>query len=327
MATSRGIFELKYFFTSAIAAADGGEAHSAEAVRHRIKQLIDAEAPRTCCPTTPSSRSCARPGSTSRAAPSPNTARRCASRRRCSAGARSAGAADPQADGTPRRTASLGRRLRCSDPRASDRPAGGAQRPNGSGGRRCLFASRARTSTSARPCARASRRGSPRPPASISTAAIPGHVTVGKEGFGFRTECAIHLDSGITLRGEARGRRLCERRPGGRAHREAAAALQAPAQGPPGRADERAERSADRQRLSLRHRGAGARGRGGGDRVQPGHHRRIDDRAEAAVGQRSRHRARHDRAPRSWSSATPAHGRVNCLSPPDGQSGTIGRHR
>jgi RNA polymerase sigma-54 factor len=43
MATSRGIFELKYFFTSAIAASGGGEAHSAEAVRHRIKQLIDAE--------------------------------------------------------------------------------------------------------------------------------------------------------------------------------------------------------------------------------------------------------------------------------------------
>ena len=43
MATNRGIFELKYFFTSAIAAAHGGEAHSAEAVRHRIKQLIDAE--------------------------------------------------------------------------------------------------------------------------------------------------------------------------------------------------------------------------------------------------------------------------------------------
>ncbi len=45
MATTRGIFELKYFFTSAIAAADGGEAHSAEAVRHRIKHLIDAERP------------------------------------------------------------------------------------------------------------------------------------------------------------------------------------------------------------------------------------------------------------------------------------------
>jgi RNA polymerase sigma-54 factor len=45
MATSRGIFELKYFFTSAIASADGGEAHSAEAVRHRIKMMIDAETP------------------------------------------------------------------------------------------------------------------------------------------------------------------------------------------------------------------------------------------------------------------------------------------
>jgi RNA polymerase sigma-54 factor len=43
MATSRGIFELKYFFTSAIASTSGGEAHSAEAVRHRIRQLIDAE--------------------------------------------------------------------------------------------------------------------------------------------------------------------------------------------------------------------------------------------------------------------------------------------
>jgi RNA polymerase sigma-54 factor len=45
MATHRGIVELKYFFTSAIAAANGGEAHSAEAVRHRIRQLIDAERP------------------------------------------------------------------------------------------------------------------------------------------------------------------------------------------------------------------------------------------------------------------------------------------
>jgi RNA polymerase sigma-54 factor len=43
MATPRGIVELKYFFTAAIASADGGDAHSAEAVRHRIKQLIDGE--------------------------------------------------------------------------------------------------------------------------------------------------------------------------------------------------------------------------------------------------------------------------------------------
>ncbi len=43
MASPRGIFELKYFFTSAIQASGDGEAHSSEAVRHRIKQLIDAE--------------------------------------------------------------------------------------------------------------------------------------------------------------------------------------------------------------------------------------------------------------------------------------------
>jgi RNA polymerase sigma-54 factor len=43
MSTPRGVFELKYFFTSAIASADGEEAHSSEAVRHRIRQLIEAE--------------------------------------------------------------------------------------------------------------------------------------------------------------------------------------------------------------------------------------------------------------------------------------------
>ncbi len=43
MATPRGIYELKYFFTPAINATHGGEAHSAEAVRDRIKSLIDDE--------------------------------------------------------------------------------------------------------------------------------------------------------------------------------------------------------------------------------------------------------------------------------------------
>jgi RNA polymerase sigma-54 factor len=43
MATPRGLFELKYFFTAAIASADGGEAHSAEAVRARIKEMIARE--------------------------------------------------------------------------------------------------------------------------------------------------------------------------------------------------------------------------------------------------------------------------------------------
>ena len=44
MATPRGLYELKYFFTSSIPAAGGGDAHSAEAVRHRIRGLIDGEA-------------------------------------------------------------------------------------------------------------------------------------------------------------------------------------------------------------------------------------------------------------------------------------------
>ncbi|MEN8197310.1 MAG: RNA polymerase sigma-54 factor, partial [Pseudomonadota bacterium] len=43
MATPRGIFELKYFFSSAIADSAGGSAHSAETVRQRIKALVDAE--------------------------------------------------------------------------------------------------------------------------------------------------------------------------------------------------------------------------------------------------------------------------------------------
>lgn len=43
--TPRGTFELKYFFTPAIPGAGGTSAHSAEAVRHRIKALIDAEPP------------------------------------------------------------------------------------------------------------------------------------------------------------------------------------------------------------------------------------------------------------------------------------------
>jgi RNA polymerase sigma-54 factor len=43
ISTPRGLFELKFFFTSAIAASDGGEAHSAESVRHKIRALIDGE--------------------------------------------------------------------------------------------------------------------------------------------------------------------------------------------------------------------------------------------------------------------------------------------
>jgi RNA polymerase sigma-54 factor len=43
IATPRGNYELKYFFSASIAATGDGTAHSAKAVRDRIKRLIDAE--------------------------------------------------------------------------------------------------------------------------------------------------------------------------------------------------------------------------------------------------------------------------------------------
>ncbi|HEY8613292.1 MAG TPA: RNA polymerase factor sigma-54 [Roseomonas sp.] len=43
IATPRGTLELKYFFTTAIAGTHGGESFSAEAIRHRIRAMVDAE--------------------------------------------------------------------------------------------------------------------------------------------------------------------------------------------------------------------------------------------------------------------------------------------
>lgn len=43
IATPRGVFELKYFFTSAIQSVGGAELHSAEAVRDRIREMIENE--------------------------------------------------------------------------------------------------------------------------------------------------------------------------------------------------------------------------------------------------------------------------------------------
>lgn len=45
MLTPRGVFELRYFFSASIAASGGGEAHSSEAVRDRIREMIDGEQP------------------------------------------------------------------------------------------------------------------------------------------------------------------------------------------------------------------------------------------------------------------------------------------
>lgn len=43
IATPRGLFELKYFFTASIQSVNGAESHSAEAVRDRIKEMIEKE--------------------------------------------------------------------------------------------------------------------------------------------------------------------------------------------------------------------------------------------------------------------------------------------
>jgi RNA polymerase sigma-54 factor len=45
LSCGRGLFELKFFFTSSIAASDGGDAVSAEAVKSQIRALITAESP------------------------------------------------------------------------------------------------------------------------------------------------------------------------------------------------------------------------------------------------------------------------------------------
>ena len=114
-----------------------------------------------------------------------------------------------------------------------------------------------------------------------------GHATVGKEAFGFHTECVVHLDSGIVLRADSMAadaylsadqaasnlekrlrryhRRLKDNHGNGRGN---------------GRTPD--DDPGDR-RAELCDRGAGARRRGRGCRVQSGDHRRIDHRAEAAV--------------------------------------------
>lgn len=43
ISTPRGVFEMKYFFTAAIQSINGSEAHSAESVRDRIREMIENE--------------------------------------------------------------------------------------------------------------------------------------------------------------------------------------------------------------------------------------------------------------------------------------------
>ena len=103
-----------------------------------------------------------------------------------------------------------------------------------------------------------------------------GHVTIGKDGFGFRTECVVHLDSGIMLEAEAmaadayasadQAAMRIEKRL--RRYKRRLKDHQAARDGRP------RDRRARRRRAELRHRRARAGRRRGDHRVQSGHHRR-----------------------------------------------------
>lgn len=46
LSTGTAIYELKYFFSSALSSSSGGDAHSSESVKYLIKEMIDAESPK-----------------------------------------------------------------------------------------------------------------------------------------------------------------------------------------------------------------------------------------------------------------------------------------
>jgi RNA polymerase sigma-54 factor len=74
MHTPRGVFELRYFFSSQVEGQDGSGT-SSTAIRAKIRKLIKEEDPDSSrCPTAASPRCCRRKASPWRAAPSPSTA-------------------------------------------------------------------------------------------------------------------------------------------------------------------------------------------------------------------------------------------------------------
>ena len=309
MATSRGIFELKYFFTSSIASSDGGEAHSAEAVRHRIKQLIDAESANDVLSDDTIVERLREAGIdiARRTVAKYREAMRIPSsvqRRRDKQAMALSDQATPNALALTR-----GRRLPSVNQQGlAIAPAcrvgtatGGQSMPFRVSGKNIDVGEALRERISARVLEALEK---------YFDGGYSGHVTVGKEAFGFRTECVVHLDSGIVLRAEAmaadaylsadQAARQLEKRL--RRYQRRLKDITATAAATAARRTTCGDRRAE-----LRDRGA--RRTTSEDEVadvQPGHHRRIDHRAEAAVGQRGGDRARHDRRAGRWFSAMPA---------------------
>ncbi len=129
-----------------------------------------------------------------------------------------------------------------------------------------------------------------------------GHITLSKDGFGFRTDCALHLDSGITLEADSnatdayasadqallmmeRRLRRYKSRLKDRSARKAYAASAALA--------EMDAPTLDAPSYVIE--APALRGRGRRRRLQRRDHRGSDDGAEAAFGQRGGDGARPDR--------------------------------
>src|SRR5882757_11535064 len=147
---------------------------------------------------TPSSSGCVRPASISPAAPWPNTERPCASRPRSNAG----GTSSPPPD-EPGQSIAL--KLRWGVPSCLDwglarrgvwfgTTTGGQSMPFRVSGKHIELGEALRERISARVLEALEK---------YFDGGFSGHATVGKEAFGFQTECVVHLDSGIMLRADS----------------------------------------------------------------------------------------------------------------------------
>ena len=127
-----------------------------------------------------------------------------------------------------------------------------------------------------------------------------GHITLSKDGFGFKTDCSLHLDSGVTLEAESNA---------ADAYASADAALlmiEKRLRRYKSRLKDRSARKTHAAAAALADIGAAldapsyvieapARRRRRGHRIQPRHHRGSDQVAEASLGERGGDGARPDR--------------------------------
>jgi ribosomal subunit interface protein len=128
------------------------------------------------------------------------------------------------------------------------------------------------------------------------TAIIPAHITLSKDGFGFRTDCSLHLDSGITLEADSNATDAYA------SADQALVMIEKRLRRYKSRLKDRSARKTYAANAALADIDAPsyvieapAEGDDGGHHLQPRHHCRGDHVAEAVFGQRSGHGTRPDR--------------------------------